>query len=340
MTSEPSASAPARGGRIGVGVLGASRIVDKAFLAPARERGDVSFECIGARERARAERFAKENGFTRGYGSYEEVLADARVTLVYIALPNALHLTWAERALCAGKHVLVEKPMADDPRELGRVLDLAEGLGLVCVEAQHSRYHALHRPFIEASSALGRIESVTARFDAAIANPTDIRLDPALGAGVTRDFGCYAALWASAAVQGEELRLEQVDAVTNERGVDLAVDVRLVAWRGTERGAKVRLLCDMRPEVSFTASVVVEGERGRVVYENPLVVAGSSLTVSGKEETTASRGARVEGAGPTTYRAQLDAVLGAIERGQAPAGARAESLVVAQILADVLARVA
>lgn len=336
MSNEPSALAPARGGRIGAGVLGASRIVAKAFLAPARERGDVSFECIGARERARAERFAQEQGFARGYGSYEEVLADARVTFVYIALPNALHLTWAERALRAGKHVLVEKPMADDPRELRRVLDLAEELGLVCVEAQHSRYHALHQPFIEATSALGRLESVTARFDAAITNPADIRLDPALGAGVMRDFGCYVALWASAAVRGEELRLEQVDAVTNEHGVDLAVDVRLVAGGGTE----VRLLSDMRPEVSFAASVVVEGELGRVVYENPLVVAGSSLTVSRKGETTASRGARVEGAGPTTYRAQLDAVLGAIGRGRAPAGARAESLVVARILADVLARVA
>lgn len=334
MASKLSVLAPTRTGALGVGVLGASRIVDKAFLAPARERGDVSLECIGARELARAQQFAEAHGIGRAHGSYEAVLADEAVKLVYIALPNALHLPWAERALRAGKHVLVEKPMADEPTELARVFDLAEELGLLCVEAQHSRYHALHQPFIEACGALGKLESVTARFDAAIPDQTDIRHDPALGAGVMRDFGCYAALWAHAAVQGEALHLTEVKAVTSGRGVDLAVDVRLAA----EGGAEVRLLCDMRPEVSFTASVVVQGELGRVTYDNPLVVEGSSLTLSGKGDA-AAWGARTEGAGPSTYRAQLDAVIAAIANGRAPSGARAESLIVAKLLGDVLARV-
>jgi predicted dehydrogenase len=90
-----------------IGFLTTARIND-AILDGAR-RGDVAeVVAVGSRDLGRAEEYARERGIERAHGSYEAVLADPDVEAVYVALPNALHVEWATRALEAGKHVLVE----------------------------------------------------------------------------------------------------------------------------------------------------------------------------------------------------------------------------------------
>ena len=96
------------------GVLGTARVVSYGLLAPARETLGVEVRGIASRTLQKAEEFAAIYGIKQGFGSYEALLKSRDIDAVYIALPPALHYDWARRAIEAGKHVLCEKPLAEN----------------------------------------------------------------------------------------------------------------------------------------------------------------------------------------------------------------------------------
>ena len=91
-----------------IGTLGAGGIAVKMAMTVARMK-DVRNYAIASRDIEKARKFAEENGFTKAYGSYDELLSDPAVDLVYIALPHSHHHEWTIKALNAGKNVLCEK---------------------------------------------------------------------------------------------------------------------------------------------------------------------------------------------------------------------------------------
>src|SRR5439155_26640934 len=97
-------SAPVRWGILGTGSI------NERFLLHAREASNAEFIALGSRTAERAMASAAEHGIERAHASYEELLADPTVEVVYICVPNSLHHEWTMRALRAGKHVLCEKP--------------------------------------------------------------------------------------------------------------------------------------------------------------------------------------------------------------------------------------
>ena len=113
----------------------ASRFVD-ALHAHSPQR----FVAVGSRSTERAERFATEHGIERAYGSYEEVAAETRVDAVYIASPHSAHKDLALLAITAGKHVLIEKPMAASAAEAQVIADAARAAGIMAMEAMWTRY--------------------------------------------------------------------------------------------------------------------------------------------------------------------------------------------------------
>ena len=112
-----------------IGLLGAARIADEGILAPARVLGhDVV--TVAARDRGRAEAFARRHGIDRVHATYADVVADPEVDLVYNALVNSLHARWNVAALRAGRHVLSEKPLtsnAEATRAVRAAAAVAEG---------------------------------------------------------------------------------------------------------------------------------------------------------------------------------------------------------------------
>lgn len=95
---------------------------------------------VGSRSLERAARFAKDWSFSRAYGSYEELLADQDLELVYIASPHPLHYAQIKQVVLAGKHVLVEKPFVVTLAEAAELLSLARQSGVLLAEAIWTRY--------------------------------------------------------------------------------------------------------------------------------------------------------------------------------------------------------
>ena len=116
---------------------------------PARD-GDVRLVAVAARNRDRAVQFAAENGVDRVVDSYEELLADPEVEVVYNALPNSMHGPWNLAAIQAGKHVLSEKPFASNADEAREVAAAAADSGLIVFDAFHYRYHPIFHRFLAA----------------------------------------------------------------------------------------------------------------------------------------------------------------------------------------------
>ena len=131
-------------------------------------------------------------------GDYDDVLADPEVEAVYIPLINSLHKEWTEHSLAAGKHVLCEKPLGMNAEEAAEMAGASRRSGLRLMEAFMYRFHPRMRAFVEGLHGDERPLHVQASFGFPLNDPSNYRLQPALGGGALLDVGCYtvsAARW-------------------------------------------------------------------------------------------------------------------------------------------------
>jgi len=201
------------------GLLSTARINDALLGA-----GNADVVAVASRDAERARAYAEAKGIRRAHGSYEALLADPDVDVVYISLPNALHLLWAERALAAGKHVLCEKPLSRRVADVEHAFDVAEAHGRVLTEGFMWRHHpqvAEARRLI-ADGAIGRLRLIHAEFAGPIAAAGDPRLLRALEGGALMDVGCYCVSGARTLAGGEPTAVA-AQRIANEDDVDLAL---------------------------------------------------------------------------------------------------------------------
>ncbi len=206
------------------GILGAAGIAESAFLPALAEAGGGHALVVGARDGARAARWAKEHGVERGVEGYPAVIEDPAVEAVYIALPNGLHAEWTIAALEAGKAVFCEKPLCGTPEDTERVLAAAR-------IATGPLWEAFVFPFSEQmdrvralldDGAIGEVLEISSRFHFTLDDPHDIRVNSALAAGSVQDVGCYPIRLARLLFDDEaDLARTIADAVWTADGVDL-----------------------------------------------------------------------------------------------------------------------
>ena len=280
-----------------IGLLGASKIARGAVLSPARTNDDFEVVAVGARDASRARAYADKYGIAHVAGSYAELVARDDVDVVYNALPPVGHAEWSIAALEAGKAVLCEKPFAMNAGEARAMTEAAARTGRLLVEAFHYRFHTVMRQAeaLMREGALGRIERATAEFKAPIPrSPDELRWRADLGGGGLMDLGCYP-VHALRTLMGEEPRV----AAASGRFED-GVDVEMSAELAFPGGAKGQIACAMVAP-GFTASLAIEGERGRIDIVNFLAPQmGCQFTTTIDGETVAR-----PTDGPTTYQAQL-----------------------------------
>lgn len=181
---------------IRVGVLGTARVVPYALLAPAKEIPDLEVVAIASRTAEKAQAFQDRHGIERRFDSYEALLQSSDVDAVYVALPPALHYEWVRRAIEAGKHVLCEKPLAENAQLADALTLLARQYGRVLVEGMHIRYLEVLRRQHElvAGGDFGRLRRIESCFRTPYVPiaKDDFRLRFELGGGAALDLGCYA----------------------------------------------------------------------------------------------------------------------------------------------------
>ncbi|MFQ3618784.1 MAG: Gfo/Idh/MocA family oxidoreductase [Cyanobacteriota bacterium] len=175
------------------GILGTGYI-SRAFAAGLRPLPEAQLVAIASRTLSSAQQFAREFEVARVYGSYEELVQDAEVDVVYIGTPNSRHHEDCLLCLGAGKPVLCEKPFALNAREAGEVIEFARKQHLFCMEAMWMRFLPLVqrvRQMIQ-SGAIGEVCTLTADFGYPAAfDPSSRLFSRELGGGALLDRGVY-----------------------------------------------------------------------------------------------------------------------------------------------------
>jgi predicted dehydrogenase len=294
---------------IRIGILGAARIAPRGIVTPANELLGVEVVAVASRDLDRARDFAAQHSIPLALGSYGELIARDDVDLVYVPLPPSMHLTWCTAALANGKHVLVEKPFANNAQDAAQMVSAARASGKILIEAFHYRFHPLFQQALAAlrSGVIGRIQHIDATFNAVLPDtPGQLRYIEELGGGALMDLGCYCLHWIRT-VANDEPTVVRAAASCSPPGVDLDLEAELAFTSGPTATLK----CSMQPQDGkLFRQLRVRGERGVLEIDNP-VSPHSGATLSIENDSPALP--QIFSGGETTYHYQLRHVLDCIE---------------------------
>lgn len=240
------------------GILGPGGIA-RTFGNSLRSGTRQEIVAVGSRSAQRAEAYAQEFDVAHTHTSYEALVTDPDVDIVYIASPHSEHLDHARLALSAGKPVLVEKAFARSAAEAEEVFDLARERGLFAMEAMWTRFlpHIdVLRQILE-QGLLGQVDVVFADHGQRLYPGGPARLSqPELAGGALLDLGVYPVSFASFAL-GPFATITATGTLT-----DLGVDAREAITITNAAGAQAVLHTTMTAKTPCTASV--SGPGGRV----------------------------------------------------------------------------
>lgn len=202
-----------------VGILGAGKIAG-IMARTLREMENVQAWAVASRERERAEEFARTYGIERAYGSYEELVEDPAVDLIYVATPHSHHAEHCLLCIEHGKPVLCEKAFTANAAQARQVLARAEERGVFLTEAIWTRYMPSRRMIDDliGEGALGEVVSLTANLGYPLTHVERI-MEPALAGGALLDIGIYPLNFASM-VLGDEVEDVTSACIKTSTGVD------------------------------------------------------------------------------------------------------------------------
>ena len=256
------------------GVIGTGWIADR-FVASLRQHSSQQVIAVGSRTLESALSFADRHTLPAAYGSYEELVADGEVDVVYVATPHNAHLPVALLSLGAGRHTLVEKPLGATADEARRIAAAAEAAGVFCMEAMWTAFLPKFDVIGQLldSGALGEPLSVVADFGEWFAEGHRI-LDPALAGGPLLDLGTYLVAFALD-VLGPVDRVQ----ATGDR-VPTGVLGQVGALLDHSSGGRAALHTTLR---SFTpTTAVIAGSDATLVIDGPFYQPGG-FTVTARD---------------------------------------------------------
>ena len=250
-----------------IGIIGAGWIATKlARTLKAMQGLDGMDGCVGyaiaARDLERAERFAAEWGFAKAYGSYEALVSDPDVDLVYIATPHSHHYPHTRLALEHGKACLVEKAFTANAREAEELIRLAREKGVLLAEAVWTRYQPIRQMIqhVLDEGMIGTPVLVTASL--CYPMPTKERiLRPELCGGALLDLGVYCINFVRMFFPGAWTTMHN-HAVLSATGVDMNDSITAELEGGVVACLQANALCQ------GDNSAVIRGTKGRVEIDN------------------------------------------------------------------------
>ncbi|MCD4533854.1 Gfo/Idh/MocA family oxidoreductase [Nocardioides sp. cx-169] len=240
------------------GILATGKIAHK-LAADLALTPDNELVAVGSRRSESAQAFAQQYGVPAAYGSYEELVADPAVDVVYVATPHALHLECARLAFAAGKHVLCEKPLT---------LNIAEAAEMVRLAREHDRF-LMEAMWMACNPVIRRLgdDMRAGRFGTprqahaelgfrVDESPEHRLLNPDLGGGALLDMGIYPLTFAHLMLgPAEELTATATLSGPSGSGVDLDV-----AITGRYAGGALATMCASLTSWSSRAASVATDE--------------------------------------------------------------------------------
>lgn len=183
---------------------------------------------VASRTKERAQAYAKQWDIPHAYGTYEQMLADPAINLIYLSLPNHLHAEWSIKCAEARKHVFCEKPIALTTEEVARMAQAAGRNGVIIQEAAMMRFHPQTRYLRElvAKGTIGDVHLIRGVFAFTLENPGDIRLDTNMDGGSLWDLGSYCVSFARTMLQAERIEVSAYQ-VSGDTGVDMSFSAQM-----------------------------------------------------------------------------------------------------------------
>lgn len=262
------------------GFLSTSRIND-SLLEPLRTSKRNHLLAVGSREKSKAEKYAVSNNVERYYGSYERLLNDTDIDVVYIAVPNHLHAEWTLKALEAGKNVLCEKPLALSLRDVDAIAEARFKHGKVVAEGFMYRTHeqTMLVKEIVRNGKLGTIRTIRSSFTYMLTDKKDYRWNREMGGGSLWDVGCYCIDFARTVLADEPLEVSGSQ-VTGATGVDESFVARLCF----PNNVSLEFNCGIREP--FKSFVEIIGHEATLRVPNPFIPGmGEKILIARNEKT-------------------------------------------------------
>lgn len=247
--------------KLRVGIIGAGRIAEVMAETLRKSR---KAECYGISSRSleKAQAFAFAHDVKKAYGSYEEMLEDKKIDLVYIATPHTHHLEHAKLCIDYGKPVLVEKPFCVNEKQAKEVLDCAKEKKVFVTEAIWVRYLPMYKIIkdIMNSGIIGKPLMLTANLGYEMTQKERL-VDPNLAGGALLDVGIYPLNFAYM-MFGDDIKEIKAEAVMTDKGVDAQDSITIIYQDG-----RMAVLNTSMLTVSDRMGVI-QGSKGFMVVEN------------------------------------------------------------------------
>jgi len=210
------------------GVLSTAKIGREQLLPAIVEAENGVLSAIASRDLSKAKALGERFGARHAFGSYEELLASKGIDGVYIPLPTSQHVEWTAKAIEAGKHVLVEKPLALDAKDIPPLIKLRDAKKVLICEAFMVIYHPqwIKVRDLIASGAIGRLRHVQGAFSYYNVDPNNMRNQLDLGGGALPDIGVYPTVSTRFSTGKEPLRVQATIERDKKFGTDIYSSIR------------------------------------------------------------------------------------------------------------------
>ncbi len=290
--------------------------INRALIPPLRESKRNHLLAVASRSQESADAYAKEWNIPRAHGSYEALLADPEIDVIYNSLPNHLHAAWTVKAVEAGKHVLCEKPLALTVGDVDAIADAARIHGRVVAEAFMYRHHAqtLKVQELVRDGSLGSLKLLRGSYTYEMEGQGNIRSVPAMGGGSLWDVGCYPLSYMRA-VFGAEPQQVFGWGLTGPSGIDDTF-VGQLRFPGNVFGQ-----FDSSFVMPFHVYMEFVGSQGTLIVPNPYKPGTNEkiyLVRDGKTETIQVKGGEL-------YLGEVEDMADAVLNGDAPRISLADS---------------
>ena len=246
-------------------LLSTARINER--LIPSIQKSTNSeLVAVASRNLHNAKKYAKKFGIPKAYGSYNDLLKDDSVDVIYISLPNHLHCEWTIKAAKARKHVLCEKPLAPSISEINKMIAISKKNKVMIQEATMMRFHP-QTEYVKQlirEKGIGKVHYISAIFAITNLNFEDIRYTYSKGGGALYDLGSYCISFVRNVLDLEPIKVFANQGITKGRG---KVDQIFTGFLEFENNTEMQFHCSMR---SFPhENVTIVGDKGVITLNLP-----------------------------------------------------------------------